>query len=480
MHLRLNHLQEKAAVSAHDVAATLDSLAQEGRIPAEQLAHFRVELDWIQYKQNFREPVLFSQTHNGHSGGHASVAELRIDTRQIEPGGLRGEILRAIANASAETPGHVPLEDFHSLRHSITWNFNQLYWSRFTDWEQWTGRSYETALPGGFSDAHNPVAVADGVGDFWTMLRDLESKGQLPPEIFFLEIGVGTGTRCGLWLDQFQTLDNRRGTHYYPRLRVLLGDYSLATLDQSRPAVEKHAGLCSFLVLDARDPFKSLSFLRDKILHIHTTNVYDNLPDEEYLRHDGRLYQVQVRAYVPQADAERISAMCSIPADQYRATVERLIVSGPEYFGDHARGMTFWQETWRALRLEERLVSVDNLTDPGFPADLDAAALGEIMAHAPSNLRFHLSSGALESFTNTLPLLHARGYMQIQDIFVREFEEYEKGFRGPGKMDGSIVNWVNGALLKGVGERAGYDVHFAPFRYRKGSYTSVLYATRRS
>jgi len=25
------------------------------------------------------------------------------------------------------------------------------------------------------------------------------------------------------------------------------------------------------------------------------------------------------------------------------------------------------------------------------------------------------------------------------------------------------MNWVNGALLREVAERAGYDVHFAPF-----------------
>jgi len=90
-----------------------------------------------------------------------------------------------------------------------------------------------------------------------------------------------------------------------------------------------------------------------------------------------------------------------------------------------------------------------------------------------------LSSGALESFHNTLPLLHPRGFLQVQDIFVTHFNEYRLGFHGPGKLDGSIVNWVNGALLREVGERAGYDVHFAPFHYRKGSKTSILYTTQR-
>ena len=84
-------------------------------------------------------------------------------------------------------------------------------------------------------------------------------------------------------------------------------------------------------------------------------------------------------------------------------------------------------------------------------------------------MRFHISRGAAESFVNTLPLLHPRGYLQVQDIFVTAMDEYRQGFRGPGKLDGSLVTWVNGALLRAVGARAGYDVHFAPFRYRPGS-----------
>jgi hypothetical protein len=122
---------------------------------------------------------------------------------------------------------------------------------------------------------------------------------------------------------------------------------------------------------------------------------------------------------------------------------------------------------------------VEDLPDFPFPEGLDAGKLEDILQEAPSDFRFHLSSGALESFVNTLPLLHPRGYLQVQDIFVTDLNQYRLGFYGPGKLDGSLLNWVNGALLKEVAERAGYNVHFEPFRYRKGSRTSVLYTTRR-
>jgi hypothetical protein len=68
----------------------------------------------------------------------------------------------------------------------------------------------------------------------------------------------------------------------------------------------------------------------------------------------------------------------------------------------------------------------------------------------------------------------------VQDIFVSDMDDYRKGFRGPGKLDGSLVTWVNGALLRAVGARAGYDVHFAPFPYRPGTRTTILYTTQRA
>jgi hypothetical protein len=110
---------------------------------------------------------------------------------------------------------------------------------------------------------------------------------------------------------------------------------------------------------------------------------------------------------------------------------------------------------------------------------MDAVKLESALENAPSDLRFHLSSGALESLANTLPLLHPRGYLQVHDLFVTELEQYRLGFYGPGKLDGSLLNWVNGALLRETAERAGFDLHFVPFHYRKGSKTSIMYTSNR-
>jgi hypothetical protein len=90
----------------------------------------------------------------------------------------------------------------------------------------------------------------------------------------------------------------------------------------------------------------------------------------------------------------------------------------------------------------------------------------------------HISNGAVTSFVDTLPLLHPHGVLQCHDLFVTDIHQYLEGFKGPGKYDGSVVNWVNGRLLAAIGSRHGFDVSFAPFAHRVGA--NVLTMTARA
>jgi hypothetical protein len=485
MIVKLNHLQGKiAATTAQEVVGALYELVADGTIEPERFARLQVELDWIQYKENFRDVVQGTQAADAN-GKPTSLMSVHVNTRQVQPGALKpliANVLNRVRLPAAERDSdRLPLEAFQTMRTSLVWDFNKLYWARLNDWEHATGKGYEEALPGGVSDGHQPEAINDSVAEFWTLLDDMRQKNQLPPEIYILEIGVGTGQRMGLWLNRFREMDAERGSSFYQRLHVLLGDYSQATLEKTRPAVADHVGLCTFLEMDATNPFKAIPHLRYKLMQVHSTNVYDNLPDEEVVVRDGKLYFVQVRLVLPMADVHRMSEAYDVPANSFRAVVDRLLTCAPDYLGEVDRGMKFWMDLWRSVRLEERLVRLEDLLEFPFPQGLDAAKLEDIFASTkvPTDFRTHLSSGALESFVNTLPLLHPRGYLQVQDIFVTEMLQYRLGFFGPGKLDGSLLNWVNGALLREVAERSGYNVHFVPFRYRKGTKTSILYTTRR-
>ena len=481
MIVHVNHLAPGLAGRATETLATLLALIEHEATDPRRLAGLRIHLDWIQYRVNFRDPVTLRRATDA-DGRPMALAEIAVDLRQVSPAEARDGLRRALSILSSERADDDPnlcLEDWVPLRDSIIWRFNRLFWQRLADWERASGRGFEQALPSGTSDANHPDAVNDSVADFWTLVREIDKRGQLPAELFALEIGVGTGARAARWLDRFQSLDEERGTGYYPRLRFLLADYSMAALERASGLVERHRDVVSVLGLDALNPLKALAFLRYRILYVHLTNVYDNLAVDELVRRDGRLYLVETRAVLARPAAARLAADFGLDEATLPATVDRLLEGGPDAVGDRARGVAFWRAVWDALRLEERLRGLDGVADVPLPSGIQASHLEDLLAAAPDDVRFHLSRGAAESFVNTLPLLHPRGYLQVQDIFVTTMEEYRQGFRGPGKLDGSVVNWVNGPLLQAAAARAGYDVHFAPFRYRAGSRTSILYTTQR-
>src|ERR1700730_13570893 len=118
MILQLNHLQGN---TAQEVIGTIYSLLEEGQIEQDQFAQLRIQLDWVQYKQNFREVVTATQTTNEQGKNCSPILDVLVDTRQVVPGCLRAEMLRAISRAHAEASGEnanqdrLPLEDFQSL-----------------------------------------------------------------------------------------------------------------------------------------------------------------------------------------------------------------------------------------------------------------------------------------------------------------------------------------------------------------------------
>jgi hypothetical protein len=466
------------------VTGSLVDLVESGQLDAKVAPALRIHLDWIQYKTNFRDPVIVRRTTDA-AGKSLALAEVAIDLRQCQPASLPQQLqdaARQVSPNATPEPGRLYLTDFTPFRECIIWDFNRLFWRHLGEWEAASGKGFEEALPSGSSDANRPDAVKDTVVEFWDLLKDLETKGQLPAEIPILEIGVGAGTRAAAWIDGFQAYDTEKGTKYYDRLQFILGDYSPDTLARACASLGRHKEHIVPAPLDALNPFKTLSQYRFKVMYVHLTNVYDNLPFDELIRRDGKLYLVEVRAYFNAPAVERMEAEFGIKRADLGAAMERLLEGGPHAVfpaGNEAKGVAFWRAFWDGFKLEERLRALDDREESHVPPGLTWAPLQDLLDEAPEDVRFHISRGAAESFANTLPLLHPRGYLQVQDIFVEDMDEYRKGFKGPGKLDGSLVVWVNGALLRAVGARAGYNVHFRPFAHRPGSKTTVMYTTQR-
>lgn len=451
------------------LSPVIDAICQEDV----DLGKVRVVCDWIQYRNNFRETVVTRTIPD-------DALEIAVDLRQA------GDVdLGATTTAALQTDGRdrVYLEDWTPGRSSCIWRFNDRYWADLGLWESATGREYERSLPGGESDARNKAAIHELIRGLFAVWDDLRAQNALPDELYVLELGVGNGNQARAWLDHFVELDRQHGGDYYRRLHYLMGDYSRHILARAERTVADHAPHVSSLVLDATQPAAALGFLRYKTFLIYISNLYDNLPTDEVARIGGRAYVVEVRAYVPRARADDIAARFSLESDALTSLVEKLVRLGPELLADAFAAtfpsvddaVAFWVDVWGAIRLEERFVLLDGLDLYEISPSVTGEHLRPLL-EANGDVRMHVSNGAASSFAGTLELLHPYGRLECHDLFVTTAERYGSGFHGPGKYDGSVVNWVNGPLLQHIGRRRGFDVSLQPFRHRTRSNVLTLTA----
>ena len=479
--------------------AAFGPLAEAIGTSGADLSRLRVACDWIQYRSNFRDTAMLRTVlPPGAPGDGAQDAyELAIDLRRCAApdADVAGAVTAALAEIpppeGITVPGETPapdgtriwLEDWVPGSASCAWRFNALYWQHLADWEKATGREYERALPGGESDATNAAAARELILDLFKVWDELANRRALPDELYVLELGVGNGGQARTFLDEFAALDRRHGRDYYPRLRYLLGDYSAHVLDRARETVAHHGDKVSGLVLEATRLTQSVGFLAGKAFLVYISNVYDNLPTDEVAAIRGRAHLVQVRSCLPARDAADIAARFGIGVSDIAPLTARLLRIGPELLAEsvpdrfHGTGdaTEFWQAVWAALRQAERYVPLEGLDTYQVTPGVGGEILRPLLT-AEGDVRMHVSNGALSSFADTLPLLHPYGRLVCHDLFTTAPGEYHTGFFGPGKYDGSTVNWVNGALLALLASRRGFDTRYAPFTQRPGSRIRTLTA----
>jgi len=190
-----------------------------------------------------------------------------------------------------------------------------------------------------------------------------------------------------------------------------------------------------------------------------------------------------VRAFLRDEDAMRIARKARVRRSELGTVIGRLLRLGPDLlaetapgqFPDPAAAVALWEQVWSALYLQERYVPLDGLDAYQVAPSLT----GEILRPAldgSGDVRMHVSNGALASFTETLPLLHPYGRLLCHDLFVTQTLAYHGGFYGPGKYDGSVMNWVNGPLLQLAGNRRGFQVQILPFSGRPEANVKTLVA----
>src|SRR5258708_19679283 len=86
MMLKWNHVRGETGGATQEVTAALYALLEEGQIPQDQFSRLRVHLDWIQYKQNFRDVVMAAPVDPEPGEQTAPFIDVFVDTRQVVPG----------------------------------------------------------------------------------------------------------------------------------------------------------------------------------------------------------------------------------------------------------------------------------------------------------------------------------------------------------------------------------------------------------
>ncbi|MCE0768459.1 hypothetical protein LWC35_37035 [Pseudonocardia kujensis] len=474
------------------VVPVIEALAESDA----DLSRVRVVCDWVQYRGNFRDvvdvrPILHSA---GQPSGPVPLGvrdddlEVAVDVRRS--GDVELKELAAAALGGA--PERVTLEDWGPGTRSCIWDFNTLYWTALDLWEKATGRGYEQALPGGESDARNRDAAGELIDDLFASWDRLAALGALPDELYVVEIGVGNGSQAKVFLDEFRDRDMAHGRGYYGRLHYLMCDYSAHVLDLARETVADHIERVSSFALDATHPRTALAFLQYKVFLVYISNVYDNLPTDEVAHLGGRTYRVETRAYLPADTAAELAESVSASTLELPALVHKLLRLGPTLLAEAAPGrfpdvdaaVEFWRRIWAALRIEERYVPLAGLDTYRLapPRNGVPALTGELLRpllESGADVRMHVNNGALASFVDSLMLLHPFGKLVCHDLFVTEIDGCRTRFRGPGKYEGSVVNWINGPLLAHVGRRRGFDVQYEKFRHRTGGNVVTMTAQAR-
>lgn len=470
-----------------DLGPILPALAEAAETVDLPHARLAAVLDWVQYRRNFRAPVMVrpfgrdpAQTRALHE---LPLAEIAVDVRRAKDIPYEA-LVRDIVDRLSKALGLIPdvhecihLEDWVRPSRSVIWSFNRAYWRHLAAWDTTFGRDYAAALPGGVSDGANAEFWHEQLQAFIDTLDQLDAWSELPEQIHVLEFGIGDGRQAEVWLEVFAQLCAERGRDYSERVRYLMADYSPHSLERASRRLARYGDSVEYLELDFRNPIHGLGHLRDRVLLAHTSNLYDNLPTDEIMRVGERAYEPLVRASITPGEIEALAASHGVPEGELVSSLQRVLRLGPEALGDVARGVRFWSDMWDAVHLEEIYAEIV------APASMRVAAsvelhLDELLVELPEWTRVHASTVAVESFAQTLELLHHQGAFIAQDIFVCEIGQYD-AFRGPGKVEGSVVNWLNGPAFRLVGERAGFEVSLEPFRYREGSNAVVLVARPR-
>ena len=286
-----------------------------------------------------------------------------------------------------------------------------------------------------------------------------------------------TAARPGCGSTSSARRDRAHGRGYYRRLHYLMCDYSPHVLELARATVAEHPERVSSFVLDATRPRTDARLPAVQgVPGLHLQRLRQPAHRRGRPARRPHLLRADPRAPAGRAAPRRSPRRCTPSRASCRAWSRKLLRLGPElladaapaHFPDLAAAVDFWRRVLGgaaargALRAARRARHLRAGAGRQRRAAAPDAGVQRRRADArQQRRRWPASSTPCRCCT-------PRDAAVPRPVRDRHRRPYRTGFRGPGKYDGSVVNWVNGPLLAHVGRRRGFDVQFAPFAHRSG------------
>jgi tetratricopeptide (TPR) repeat protein len=171
---------------------------------------------------------------------------------KYDPGMPLAEQVLINAHASREV-----IQDFVPLAESLEWDLGQQYLR-----ERGSKAFISDAFPVPFVINNDGTLSRNAAEVFFASLVEAEKTGELEPDIYVLELGIGVGLFARYFLDNFEELCRQKRKNYYERLCYVAADRSeQMLLDACRRGVfENHPGRYRVRIVDALCPEKELPY----------------------------------------------------------------------------------------------------------------------------------------------------------------------------------------------------------------------------
>src|SRR5262245_40840690 len=111
------------------------------------------------------------------------------------------------------------IQDYSPLAESLEWELGQQYFR-----ERGNKAFIGDTIPVPFLINNDGTLSRNAAEVFFTSCVEAEKAGELEPDIFVLEIGIGVGLFARFFLDHFRELCKEERKDFYDRLCYIAGD----------------------------------------------------------------------------------------------------------------------------------------------------------------------------------------------------------------------------------------------------------------